>query len=281
VRLILIDLHLHTTASDGKFSPREIVHLAAIENINIIAITDHDTMEGIPEATQEAQSYPFLKVIPGVEISTDSPGVEVHLLGYFASPDHSELEQRLAHFRSSRRQRAHRMVQKLGSMGIHLDYDRVKEIAGPGSVGRPHIAQAMMEKGYIESPKEAFEGYIGRDSPAYVEREKITPKEAVELIVRSSGIPVLAHPRDIPHLAELISELKEVGLEGMEVYYNGYVGSDRQRLKSLAQRERMVPFGGSDYHGIHPDETSPGRIDFPQKEEERIISFLRERQVLP
>ncbi len=276
----MIDLHLHTTTSDGKLSPREIVRLAARESIDIIAITDHDSMEGVPEAVEEAQSYPFLKVIPGVEISTYNPEVEIHLLGYFASLDSGELEQRLEHFRLSRRQRAQRMVQKLEGLGISLDYDRVREIAGSGSVGRPHIAQAMVEKGYIESPREAFERYIGRDSPAYVEREKITPEEAVELVVRSKGIPVLAHPRDIPCLSELISKLKEVGLQGMEVYYNGYVFEDRQYLKSLAQKHNIISFGGSDYHGIHPDETSPGKTDFPPREEEELISFLRERQVL-
>jgi hypothetical protein len=138
----------------------------------------------------------------------------------------------------------------------------------------------MMEKGYIQSPKEAFERYIGRDGPAYVEREKITPKEAVELIVRSKGIPVLAHPRDIPHLGEVVSRLKEVGLQGMEVYYNGYGFEDRQYLESQAQKYGMIPFGGSDYHGIHPDETPPGKMDFPSRKEEELISLLRERQVL-
>ncbi|MCH8864708.1 MAG: rod shape-determining protein [Chloroflexi bacterium] len=181
-----VDLHLHTTASDGKYRPAEVVRRAAGLGLSVIAIADHDSVDGIAPALAAAKSFPGLTVIPCLEVSTDVPRGEVHILGYFIDYTSAELNAALAHFRDSREGRAKGMIDKLSGMGINIEWRRVKEIAGEGSVGRPHIAQAMLEKGYITSFKEAFDKYIAREGPAYVEREKMMPAEAVKLRIGSA-----------------------------------------------------------------------------------------------
>jgi predicted metal-dependent phosphoesterase TrpH len=176
---VRVDLHLHTTASDGQLSPAEIVHLAAELGLSIIAITDHDSVEGVEPALAAADDFPGLLVIPGVELSTDIPGGEVHILGYFIDHRDQGLKRSLESLRNSRRERARKIVAKLAQLNIDVDWQRVLELAAGASVGRPHIAQAMMERGYISSLREAFSKYIGRNGPAYVEREKLTPPQAV------------------------------------------------------------------------------------------------------
>ncbi|GAI12492.1 unnamed protein product, partial [marine sediment metagenome] len=165
----------HSTASDGKFSPAAIVRKSAERGLTFIALADHDTVDGIAPALAAAKAFPQLRVIPCAEISTDIPKSEVHVLGYFIDYTDQKLKATLERMRHSRRERAYGMVAKLGKLGINIEWQRVQEIAGSGSIGRPHIAQALLEKGYIASLKEAFTKYIGRDGPAYVKREKMTP----------------------------------------------------------------------------------------------------------
>ena len=157
------DLHLHTTASDGNLSPQELVRLAVDLDMDVIAITDHDCVDGIAPALDEAQRFPKLRVIPGVEVSTDVPHGEIHVLGYFITHLDSDLAATLERFRNSRQLRAQKMVEKLARLGVEVDWRRVKEVAGSGSIGRPHIAQVMLEQGYVSSSKDAFAKYIGRD----------------------------------------------------------------------------------------------------------------------
>lgn len=245
-----IDLHLHTTASDGRLTPEELVRLAAEQDLNIIAITDHDTTEGIGPALLASRTYPQLRVIPGIEINTDVPQGEVHVLGYFVDYSDVPLQRTLERLRHSRECRAKRMIDKLAGLGLALEWSRVQELAQGGAFGRPHIAQALLEKGYIASFQEAFTKYIGRRGPAYVEREKLTPKEAVELVVRVKGLPVLAHPGDIPNLEDLLVRLKPVGLAGLEAYYDGYAPEVIQRLAQIAQKHDLIATGGSDYHSL-------------------------------
>ncbi len=215
-----VDLHIHSTASDGRLTPAEIVNKSAELGLTIIAIADHDSLDGIAPALVAAKAFPWLRVIPCVEISTDVPGGEVHVLGYFIDYTDHELEASLARMRNSRQGRALGMIAKLEKLGMPIDWERVQELAGGGSIGRPHIAQAMLEKGYIASLKEAFTKYIGRDGPAYVEREKLTPAEAVQLVLQANGLPVLAHPFTINDPETMIIELKAAGLVGIEAYYN-------------------------------------------------------------
>jgi len=276
-----IDLHLHSTASDGRFSSQELISMAASSGLEAIAITDHDSVEGVAPALLAAQEFPSLKVIPGVEISTDVPHGEVHILGYFISYRDPELIRTLEGLRSSRRLRARKMLAKLANLGIHIEWERVQQIAGDGSIGRPHIAQAIFERGYVSSPKEAFVKYISREGPAYVERKKMTPEQAVELVVKTDGLPVLAHPADIDHLEELIPRLQKVGLVGIEAYYNGYQSKLVKYLASLARKYGLIASGGSDYHGLEGvSETTLGGVVVPFECLEQLFALARQRAAL-
>ena len=272
-----VDLHIHSTASDGRLSPEDVIYKSAELGLSIIAITDHDTVDGIAPALAAAKAFPQLKVIPGVEISTDVPQGEVHVLGYFIDYTNHELEATLRRFRSSRLERAQGMIAKLRNLGIHIEWQRVQEIAGTGSFGRPHLAQAMLEKGYIGSFKEAFIKYLGRDGPAYVEREKMTPAEAVELILLASGLPVLAHPLTINDLETMIVELKAAGLVGIEAYYDGYTADEINKLVSLAKRYNLIATGGSDYHGLDAStETMIGGANVPMESAEQLMALAEQ-----
>ena len=272
-----VDLHIHSTASDGRLSPEDVIYKSAELGLSIIAITDHDTVDGIAPALAAAKAFPQLKVIPGVEISTDVPQGEIHVLGYFIDYTNHELEATLRRFRSSRLQRAQGMIAKLRNLGIHIEWQRVQEIAGTGSFGRPHLAQAMLEKGYIGSFKEAFIKYLGRDGPAYVEREKMTPAEAVELILLASGLPVLAHPLTINDLETMIVELKAAGLVGIEAYYDGYTADEINKLVSLAERHKLIATGGSDYHGLDAStETVIGGANVPMESAEQLMALAEQ-----
>jgi predicted metal-dependent phosphoesterase TrpH len=273
-----VDLHIHTTASDGKFSPEEIVHKALELGVTVIAICDHDTVDGIPLALEAARAFPQLKVIPGVEVSTFAPGSEVHVLGYFIDFNAPELRAALDNLRSSRRERAKAIIARLKDLDICIDWQRVQELAGSGSIGRPHIAQAMLEKGYITSFKEAFNKYIGLGGPAYVERHKITPQEAVALIIKANGLPVLAHPLTVNDPEKMIAGLNAAGLVGMEVDYNGYTDDERNMLARLAGKYNLIATGGSDYHGIDDStETMIGGANVPFESVDRLIAEARQR----
>ncbi len=271
-----VDLHIHTTASDGKFTPAEIVRKAREAGLTYIAICDHDSIEGVDPAQEAASKNPGITVIGGVEINTDIPAGELHLLGYFYDSNNLELKQTLEKLRKSRIERAQKMINKLRKMGIKIDFVRVEELAGVGSIGRPHIAQAMLEKGYINSFREAFINYINRGGPAYVERDKVTPTEAIQLIIRSGGLPVLAHPLTFDNFEATIAELKPAGLVGMEVYYNNYSSEQIKNLLRIAVKFNLIPTGGSDYHGLDCMNEAPlGTVEVPLESAERLIALSR------
>ncbi len=273
-----IDLHVHTTASDGRFSPEEIVHKAAGLDLSAIAICDHDTIDGIAPALAAAKAFPQLKVIPGVEVSTLAPGNEVHVLGYFIDCADPDLKTTLNGLRNSRLERAKAIIAKLKDLGIAIDWQRVQELADGGSIGRPHIARVMLEKGYIASFKEAFDRYIGLGGPAYVERHKINPAEAVALIAQAGGLPVLAHPLTVNEPEVMIAALKKAGLVGVEVYYNDYDETKRDNLARLAKKYNLIATGGSDYHGIDDSaETMMGNAGVPLESLERLTALARQR----
>ena len=273
-----VDLHVHTNASDGRFSPAEIVHKSAECGLQVIAITDHDTLDGIYPALIAARDYPEITVVPGVEISTDSLSGEVHILGYFIDYENKELKAVLDRLRHSRVRRAEGMVDKLNGLGVLVEWKRVQEIAKSSSIGRPHIAQAMLEKGYIKSIKEAFTGYIERNGPAYVERGKITQVEAVELIQRAEGMAVLAHPLTIKDPKAIIIELKAKGLAGIEAYYNDYSKEQVDGLLALADKFKLIATGGSDFHGLDITyETMLGAVNVPREAAKRLIDLAQQR----
>ena len=275
-----VDLHMHTTASDGRFTPAEIVHQAVEKGLTFIAIADHDSVDSITPALMAAEAFPSLKVIPSVEISTDVPNGEIHILGYFIDYDNRDLQARLKKARHSRRERAQGMVAKLNNLGINIEWERVQEIAGTGSIARPHLAQAMLEKGYVPSLKEAFNKYIGRSGPAYVEREKMTSVEAVELVLWANGLPVLAHPLTMNDSETAVIELKLAGLVGIEAYYNGYTAEEINMLVSLGKKYNLIATGGSDYHGLEGiTEAAMGGVEVPIESAEQLIALAEQRKL--
>ncbi|MCS7207220.1 MAG: PHP domain-containing protein [Dehalococcoidia bacterium] len=278
---VLADLHLHTTASDGRLRPTALVRLCAQRGLRVIAITDHDTTDGLAEARAEVHRHPHMTLIPGVEFSTDVPGEEIHLLGYFLREEDGVLQEVLHRLRQGRIARAHKMLERLRAFGMDIRWERVLEIAGgASSVGRPHIAQAMLEKGYVSSLKEAFDRWIGRHGPAYVERDKFPPAEAIRFIRQRGGIPALAHPRDITDLPRWLKELKEAGLAGMEVYYGDYTSDQVSALLALAREHALLPVGGSDYHAFHtPGEVEPGSVGPPWEVVEGLFALSGKQPV--
>ena len=269
----LVDLHLHTTASDGTLSPTQLVRLLADKGLRIVAVTDHDSLEGLDEARREALSHPEMTLIPGIELGTDTPHGEIHVLGYYLDEESAELQETLVRFREGRELRARRMVEKLRAMGFLIEWERVAELA-EGAIARPHIAQAMVEKGYVTYSYQAFDRYIGRNGPAYVERDKLTPKDAVSLISRYRGLPALAHPADIPDLDDVLRSLVPLGLVGMDVHYGVYNSDQVQRLLALCERHALIPLGGSDYHALgNPDDVEPGRVGPPMESAERLMAL--------
>jgi 3',5'-nucleoside bisphosphate phosphatase len=272
-----VDLHIHTTASDGRFSPQEIVRQAREYGLKYIAITDHDSIDGVIPAQKAAKKYPELTVLAGVEINTDIPQGELHILGYQVDCSHRELQNTLKKLRNSRIERARKMIERLGKLGVEIDFKRVRELAGQGAIGRPHIAQAMLEKGYIENLKEAFTRYISRGGPAYVERDKISPEEAVTLILRAQGFPVLAHPLTLEKPEELLKLLKTNGLAGIEAYYNGYTAEQIDILLQMAVKYQLIVTGGSDYHGIdETNETTMGGVEVPLEVAEKLLALKKQ-----
>jgi predicted metal-dependent phosphoesterase TrpH len=266
------DFHVHTTASDGRLTPTQLVDFAAERGIQILAVTDHDSTEGVAEALAAAQRHPGFTLVPGIEMSTDIPGDEIHILGYFLDYADAEFQRTLTRLRLARRDRGRMMVEKLRGLGMEVPWERVEELAGGGAVGRPHVAQALIEKGYISSFQEAFDRYIGRNGPAYVERVKLTPVEAVQMLVRAGALAVLAHPSSLSNLDALIEEFKGAGMVGVEVYYQDYDRNTCARLAAAAERHGLLKLGGSDYHGLGTErERLPGDIPLP---DEAIDAFM-------
>ena len=273
-----VDLHLHSSVSDGVLSPAEVVTKAVELGLTVISLTDHDNVDGITPALKAAEDYPSLTLIPGLEVSTDTSTGEVHVLGYYIDHTNPELLTALKKLRDSRLGRAQKMIAKLSGMGMPIEWERVKELSGNGSVGRPHIARALLEKGYIDTLKEAFSKYIGFGGPAYVSREKMTPAEAIELITRADGLAVLAHPLGIPDLDTLLKTLVKAGLTGIEVYYKDYPDEDRERLAKMAEKHGLITTGGTDYHGLDDStEVMMGEAGVPPYIADNLIALAESR----
>jgi predicted metal-dependent phosphoesterase TrpH len=240
-----VDLHAHSTASDGELTPAALVEYARAKGLAALALTDHDSVDGL-DAAMDAARATTLELVPGVELSCDVPQNEVHILGYFMDWHDPAFQTMLARFREGRYGRAEKMVKKLTALGAPITFERVKEIAGDASIGRPHVAQALVEAGHVATITEAFDRFIGRTGPAYVERFRLTPQDAVTLILRAGGVPVLAHPREV---TAWIEPLVKVGLVGLEALYGMYDEPTRAHLVQLARQYDLLVTGGSDFHG--------------------------------
>ncbi|MCR4425162.1 MAG: PHP domain-containing protein [Firmicutes bacterium] len=242
-----VDLHCHTTASDGTFTPGELVRAARDRGLAAIGITDHDSVDAL-DAGMEEGSRIGVEVVPGVEISTDVEDSEVHILGYFIDHHDERLGELLSAQRQSRRERVGKMLEKLATLGVKLTFDEVLDVAGDGAVGRPHVAAALIRAGYATSWEDAFLRYIGRRAPAYVRRSKLGPVEAVSEIRAASGVPVMAHP-GLNHMDHIIPELVAAGLRGIEAIYPEHSQEQCEHYEKIARKYGLVVTAGSDCHG--------------------------------
>ena len=272
-----VDLHLHTTASDGRLNPADLVRKLIKSGLSVVAITDHDSTEGIADAQREANNHENFELIQGVELGADVPDGEIHMLGYFLNLNDEKFQEDLKRFREGRALRGLRMVEKLNAIGMEIEWEKVQEYAQGGAITRPHIALALVEKGYIASFEEAFEKFIGRDGLAYVGREKLTPEQAIELIHGNGGVSVLAHPaRYVNNLEQILPKLKAAGLVGMEAHYKDYTIEEIDYLLSLCQTYDLIPCGGSDYHALETaDEVEPGLVGPPMESVERLKELVQ------
>ncbi len=281
-----VDLHMHTSASDGQFSPREIVEMARKIGLNVIAVTDHDTTDGVIEAQTTAQTGMPITVLAGIELSAEEPNEQkgfrdVHMLGYLLRVDDAVLQGKLEKFRRDRAERGQKIVTKLGELGMPIAWDRVVALAGGGagenqrvSIGRPHIARAMIEAGYVDSIPDAFNRFLNPDRPAYVARERLSPEGAIALIHQAGGVAVLAHPAKLRDYAAMVERLVPAGLDGVEVVHPANPEGVRLDLRALAIRYGLIMTGGSDFHGMDSQgNISLGAYNPPQN----ALTALRER----
>jgi len=252
-----IDLHLHTTYSDGSYSPPEVVSMGHHAGLTTLAITDHDTTDGLPEAYSRASAL-NLSIIPGIEISSRFLGKETHILGYFVEWKDPTFQDRLARLRETRCTRLPQIISKLTPLGVLITEEEVKDVAGVGSVGRPHIAQVILAKGYVTSVKEAFQRYLGQGAAAFVPRDLPDAAEVISWIREVGGVAVLAHPSWVEDkqkgLQPFCEALRECGLQGLEVFYSTHTYKQLSEYFNLAKRLDLLVTGGSDFHGsVKPD----------------------------
>ena len=278
-----IDLHLHTTHSDGSFSTGEVMAFAKQAGLAALAITDHDIVEGIPEAMAIGKEL-GIEVVPGVEISSRFGETELHILGYFLNWTDPLLAQRLRTLRDSRHLRNPKIIQRLNELGIPITYEEVRALAGTESVGRPHIARLLMEKKFVTSAKEAFDRYLANGRPAFVDRELPEPAEAVRWIREAGGVPVLAHPTWVRTSAEglrvLVRELKAAGLGGIEVHYSTHTPSQTTEYLDLARQCDLLVTGGSDFHGVTKPDIEVGIGRGQLKVSQKLLDPLKKAATL-
>lgn len=261
----MLDLHLHSTVSDGRLTPAELVRYAYEQGVRVMALTDHDSTDGVAEA-QLAGDQLGLRVVAGIELSTDVPGASIHILGLFVDHQQAHFQHMVRQFREARLTRAQQMVDALAALGAPIGVERVFEIAGEGSVGRPHVALALVEAGHVQSIDEAFERFIGRNGPAYFEGFRLEPAEAIQLIHAAGGFAAWAHPNELEgkDWREHLSLLLAAGVDGLEAYYAKNYGPDvPAALLEACQLHSLVPTVGSDFHGFKSMDQPPGSVLAP------------------
>lgn len=275
-----VDLHLHSTASDGSVPPDELMELAAAQRLTTVALTDHDTLEGLPLAGKAAERL-GIELVPGTELSLEYDG-GMHLVVLWLERREGPLQDRLEWLREGRTERNRRILEALAEAGILVTPEELAEQAGSGTIGRPHIAAVMMRKGYVTDIGSAFDLWLGRGRPAYASRPRLSPTEAVALARQSGAVPVLAHPHTLGitrarEMAELLAELTEAGLAGIEAFYAGYHRHEREGYADLARRFGLVPSGGSDFHGDYKPGLQVGIGYGDLVVPRQVVDQLRER----
>jgi predicted metal-dependent phosphoesterase TrpH len=279
MKTTLIDLHVHSAASDGSYPPAEVVRYAKEGGLTAFALTDHDTVEGLPEAVAAGEAL-GVEVIPGVEISARFPGGTMHILGLFIDYTNGHLDERLAVLKQARADRNPRIIAKLNGLGIPITMGQVNRISGGGQVGRPHIARALLEAGYVQDLQEAFDKYLGWRRPAYVSKFRFPQEEAIAMIRDVQGVPVLAHPFTLGLGSEFalrnqLVELKNLGLAGLEVYYPEHTPEQEARYLKLARELDLLVTGGSDYHGANKPEITMGRMRSQNRLTYHLVAALK------
>src|SRR6058998_4447321 len=269
-----VDLHSHTTASDGTLTPRELVRAAAQRGVRVLAVTDHDSTDGLRDAIDEAARHPPLTIVPGLEINCDVPGAEVHILGYYVDAEAAWFQDFLREQRVERAARVHRIAARLAELGMPIDPAEVFALVKEGSAGRPHVAQVMVQRGYVKSVREAFDRYLSMNGPANVPRKRFTPIEAVRVIRRERGVPVLAHT-GLANRDDLIPELVEAGLLGIEVFYPEHSSGQITAYREICARLGLIATGGSDFHGTRVGGVrNPGVQPVPESAWQELQSRL-------
>lgn len=255
----IIDLHVHSSCSDGTLSPKKLVDYAIEKGLSAFALTDHDTVDGLDEAIQYAAGLSSeqgnIEVIPGIELSTEYQGADIHVVGLYIDYRSEVFRNKLEEFVDSRTARNRKMCSLLTQAGVPVTYEELQAAYPDAVITRAHYAGYMLEKGYVKSRQEAFDRYVGDHAPCYIPREKITPAQAVQLILEAGGAPVLAHPI-LYHMSDdrldtLVCELKEAGLMGIEAIYSTYTSADERSIRSLAAKYDLFISGGSDFHGAN------------------------------
>lgn len=245
-----IDLHTHSTFSDGTFTPLQLVKYAEEKGLKAFALTDHDTTEGVKEAKSIETN---VEVISGVEISTRYDKKEIHIVGLYVNENDADLNKQLKYYREKRVTRNFEILEKLNSLGVNITIDDVKESCTGDVISRAHIAKALVSKGFVGSYTEAFDRYLGDNKCAYVPRETLNYEESMELITKAGGVPVLAHPllykMSDTNLENMMVKLRQKGLKAVEVYYSTHSNSDTQHIMAMANRVGLIYSGGSDFHG--------------------------------
>jgi predicted metal-dependent phosphoesterase TrpH len=275
------DLHTHTIASDGTHTPAQNVRRAKEKGLKAIAITDHDTTAGLDEALEEAENLSDIEVIPGIEISTVYNKQDIHVLGYFIDYKDESFQQQLTKLRSVRDTRNKIIVEKLNELGIDISVAEVYErrLKKEGNVGRPHIAEVLMEKGIVQSLEEAFDRFLGKGKTAHTNPPRISPFEAVDLIEKAKGVPVIAHPALYEDL-QLINEVIMNGVRGIEVYHSDHTTQDEQHFENLARSNNLIMTGGSDYHGLRNGKFYHGDIGNRTVPYEVVVMLKQQSQSL-
>jgi len=259
-----IDLHTHSTASDGSFRPAEVVRLAKDAGLKAMALTDHDTIDGLAEALAAGAAL-GVEVIPGVEISTRHAGDTMHILGFFLDFHSGRLAERLAVLQQARKERNPKIIAKLNALGIPLTMEQVERVSGGGQVGRPHIARALLERGYVTTLQQAFDIFLNNHGKAYVQKFRFPLREALGMIREAQGVPVLAHPFTLEMgsagaLRSLLLDLQAHGLAGIEVFYSDHTPEQEALYLHLARELDLLVTGGSDFHGANKPEVTLGNI---------------------
>ena len=268
------DLHLHTNFSDGTMSPEQLVIEARHSGLDAIAITDHDILDGIESALSAGEEH-GVEIIPGIELSAEYNGEEVHMLGFCMDWQDQQFREKISEFRDSRHTRAMKIVDKLNQLGVEIEYDDVFKRADSASVGRPHVAAALVERGHVADISDAFRRFLGDDGPAYIPKHKLSPAEAIALILDVGGIPILAHPGSLEQ--DIIPELVSCGLMGLEAFHPYHTSQLSDYYCDFARRNHLLVTGGSDCHGWAKDRITIGSVRLPY---EHVDALKRAREII-